>query len=363
MKTYVVQTELLRNNLKLIQAQANGTPIWAVVKGDGYGLGVVPLARLCREAGIDRFAVTEIREGRALREAGLSDVQILMLRPTVDKGELEELLELGMIATIGSQADAVVLNGVAREKNMVAEAHLKIDTGMGRYGFLPTEVDKAMSVYTYMESIAISGVYTHFHSAFCSEKRTRRQYELFETVLRQITDAGFETGCVHCANSSALFLYPEMRKDAVRIGSALLGRLAVRGNFGLKPVGHCEAQVEELRWIPAGQTCGYGAAWKAKKPTRIAVVDVGWYHGFGLEKGRDVYRIRDCVRGVLSLAKAMLLRRSYFVTICGKKCKVLGHIGMLNIIADVTDLECREGDPVILEINPLQVKGMPVEYR
>lgn len=363
MKAYVVERELLDNNLRMIKAQAADAPIWAVVKGNGYGLGVVPLAKVCRENGIFQFAVTELWEAKALRDAGFLQEQILMLRATSNREELEQLLDLNVIATVGSQADAVVLNGLAAERGIVAEAHLKIDTGMGRYGFLPTEVDKAISVYAYMESIAVSGIYTHFHSAFCSEKKTRAQVCLFQDVLNQITAAGYETGSVHCANSSALMLYPEMRMGGVRVGSAILGRLSCKGNYGLRPVGHGEAQIEELRWIPKGHTCGYAAAWRAKRPTQIAVVDVGWYHGFGVEKGRDVFRWRDCIRGQLSLLKAAILKRAFYVQVNGKKCKVLGHIGMINIVVDVTNLEVRVGDPVVLDINPLLVKGMPVEYR
>lgn len=363
MKTYVVEKTRVENNLRIIQAQAGQTPVWAVVKGDGYGLGVTALAKVCREQGVSQFAVTELWEAAALRNVGFLEEQILMLRATSNREELETLLDLDLIATVGSQEDAVALNGVAAEKGIVAQAHLKVDTGMGRYGFLPGETDKLLSVYRYMENIAVCGIYTHFHSAFCSKKKTRQQFETFQQVLQTVRQAGFETGTVHCANSSALFLHPEMKLDGVRVGSAILGRLSFRGNFGLQPVGRCHAQIEELRWLPKGHTCGYGAAWKAKKPTRIAVVDVGWYHGFGLEKGRDVFRFRDCFRGQLSLLKAAVLGKALYGTVNGKKCRVLGHIGMVNTILDVTDVECQVADPVVLEINPLMVKGMPVEFR
>ena len=76
-----------------------------------------------------------------------------------------------------------------------------------------------------------------------------------------------------------------------------------------------------------------------------------------------MFRWRDCIRGQLSLLKAAILKRAFYVQVNGKKCKVLGHIGMINIVVDVTNLEVRVGDPVVLDINPLLVKGMPVEYR
>ena len=79
--------------------------------------------------------------------------------------------------------------------------------------------------------------------------------------------------------------------EGVRLGSALLGRVLTKSN--LRRVGRCEATIDELRWLPAGHSTGYGAAWRAKKPTQIAVISVGWYHGFTNEYGRDIFRFRD----------------------------------------------------------------------
>lgn len=114
---------------------------------------------------------------------------------------------------------------------------MKIDTGMGRYGFLPREMDKILSVYQYMDGIAVSGIYTHFACAFLSEKKTREQYEQFRYVVDQIAGKGFETGEPHCCNSAAFFRWPDMHMGGVRIGSAWLGRMSARGNFGLRPGG------------------------------------------------------------------------------------------------------------------------------
>ena len=92
MRTYVVEKEALLSNIRTIREKAAGTPIWAVLKGNGYGLGIVPFARILREQGIDRFCVTEVSEARALRESGFAEERILMLQPTVDRQTLEELL-------------------------------------------------------------------------------------------------------------------------------------------------------------------------------------------------------------------------------------------------------------------------------
>ena len=363
MRSYVVEREALVSNIRTVKERAGGVPVWAVLKGDGYGLGIVEMARILKEQGILHYCVTEVSEAKALRDAGFVQEPILMLQPTVDRQVLEQLLDLNVICTVSSRDDAVVLNGIAGERGTVAEAHVKIDTGMGRYGFLPKEMDKILSIYQYMDGIAVSGIYTHFSSAFLSEKKTREQFEQFRYVVDQIAGKGFETGEPHCCNSAAFFRWPDMHMGGVRIGSAFLGRMSARGNFGLRRVGYCESQVEEIRWLPKGAATGYAGAWRAKKPTRLAMVPVGWYHGFGVEYGRDSFRFRDCFRGGLSLIKAWLTRKKLWVKIDGQRCPVRGHVGMLHTAVDVGRVDCHAGDTAMLDIGPLMHKGMDVEYR
>lgn len=364
MKNLVVDTGDFKNNINIVKQKADGTPIYAVLKANGYGLGVVGAAKLLSREGISRFAVTEPKEAALLRKAGFTQQEILMLRPTTEREELEELIDQNVICTAGSHETAIALNGVAESRSTVVEAHIKIDTGMGRYGFLPGEFDKIRSVFNYMPNIAVSGMYTHFHSAFASAKETSAQLELFEDVLAKVRAAGFETGTVHAANSSALFKYPRTRLDAVRVGSAFLGRLSFKGNYGLKKLGYLETGIEELRWLPSRHPVGYGAAYRTKNPTRVAIVPVGYYHGFGAEKGRDLFRFRDAARGSLSLLKSAVTRKAYCAYVGGRRSRVLGHIGMLHTAIDVTDIpDCSVGDIVTMEINPLLSKGLDVVYR
>ena len=361
MKQYVVETSLVRDNLNNLKKRAGNAALWAVLKGDGYGLGVLPMAKLCAEEGIDHFAVTEVWEARALRAGGFQTEPILMLRPTCNEREIAELLPLNVIFTVSSHEDATVLNALAGEAGVRAEAHLKIDTGMGRYGFLPMEQDKLAGLYAYMKNIHFSGIYTHFHSAFCSKKATQEQMQTFLALVQKLRDAGFHVGMVHACNSEGLLRLPEYAMDGVRVGSAILGR--VRAKTDLKRVGYCEATVEELRWLPAGHTCGYGAGWKAKKNTRIAVFSVGYRHGFSCEYGNDLFRTRDSLRGILHHLKNIIIRRSIRVTVNGKKCKVLGHVGMLHTVVDVSKISCALGDTGIFEISPILLRDMKIEYR
>ena len=211
--------------------------------------------------------------------------------------------------------------------------------------------------------ISVTGIYTHLHSAFCNKKQTLQQADTFQGILKAITSAGLETGLAHISNSAALLRFPELTMGGVRIGSALLGRLSFKGGYGLKRIGYCEATVEELRWLPKGHTCGYGAAWTARRPTRVAVLSVGWYHGFGCEMGNDIFRPRDCLRKIFSGLKGLIIHRSIYVTVNGKRCRVLGHIGMLHTVCDVTSISCSLGDKAVVNINPLMLKGMDVVWR
>lgn len=363
MKKLVIETDALKKNIAVIKKNAGGAAVYAVVKGNGYGLGLIPFSKLLRKEGITRFAVTETQDALALRSSGLEHEEILMLRPVTRENELESLISANIILTVASNDDAVAASGVAEKLGTVAAVHLKIDTGMGRYGFFPDEVDKLVSIYKFMQRLAVCGIYTHFHSAYLSAKATEDQYDLFRQVVSKLNSMGYETGTVHCANSSALLLHPDMLCDGVRVGSALLGRLSFKGSYGLTRVGYAEASIEEIRWLPRDSTVGYGAGYKAKKPTQIAVLPIGWYNGFAVENGRDLWRWKDCIRGCLSLVKSALTRKALYVTVNGHKCRVLGHVGMVQTVIDVTKVTCSAGDVARLEINPLLAKDLTIEYR
>lgn len=360
MKAYVVETAALTENLRILREKAQGTPIYGVIKGNGYGLGLTRLASALKEGGIDRFAVTDVRDVITLRQQGFQE-EILMLEGTCLADELELLLSQGAVATVGNLACAKAMDKAAEAAGKKFPCHLKIDTGMGRFGFLPEDTEAIDSVME-MEHLEVQGIYTHFHTAFASEEATRSQFAAFKAVCERLEGMGYSL-IRHCCNSSAFLKYPEMHLDAVRLGSAILGRLSFPGNLGLTKLGWCEAPVELVRTLPKGHTVGYGAAWKAKRETTIAICGVGYFHGFGAEKGNDLFRFRDCVRGGLGYVKAFLKKKAIYVTVKGKSARVLGHIGMVGTVMDVTGMDVQPGDTVRLEINPLLQKELDIIYR
>ena len=207
MKRYLVESAAIRQNLETLKKRAGKARLFAVVKGNGYGLGLVPLAAICRDAGVDTFCVTEVSDAKQLRGAGFTQ-QILMIRPTCDVDEVHQLLDLDVVLTVSSQDDAAVLNGIATQRKQKVKAHIEIDTGMGRYGFLPGEMDKLLHIYSYMDGLDLCGIYTHFHSAFCNKKATDLQMVCFRSVIRQLQEKGFDVGICHCCNSAGLLRFP-----------------------------------------------------------------------------------------------------------------------------------------------------------
>ena len=362
MKQYVVDLGLLARNTQILVEKAGSAAVYGVVKGNGYGLGLLPMAKTLRESGVTRFAVADPSEATALRQGGFTREEILMLRETRLETELRELMAAGAVLCVGSTETAGMIAALAPEYRFPYPCHVKIDTGMGRYGFLPGQIEDMAAVWR-NPALEVQGTFTHFHSAFNNDAATRAQFAQFQQVLEQLRKRGLDPGIRHCCNSSAFLKYPEMHLDAVRLGSSLLGRLSFGGDFGLSPIGWCEAQVEVVRKIPRGHSVGYCADWTAKRDTTIAVFSVGHFQGLSAPSRLDPASFRECVISVLATIKSYFIRRPVYVTIGGHRVPIVGNIGIVRSIADVTDISCQVGDTVRIELRPLDVKDMERVYR
>ena len=287
MKTLVIEREAVKNNIGVIKERAGEAVIYAVLTGDGQGAGLVELARLLREEGIGRFAVSEPAEAAALRRAGFVEEEILMLRPTVDRAELEQLIDLNVVCTVGSADTGMALNGAAEARSTVVEAHIQIDTGMGFGGFLADEPEKILSVYRNLPNVAVSGICTQLHARKKGGEDLAARLGQFHRVVEAIRAAGFETGVVHAAGSYALLHCADARLDGVRAGSALLGRCRRVHGDGLYRVGYGEVGIEETRWLPKGHTVGSARPVVLRRPAPRAAAwapccGAGWPPGGAL---------------------------------------------------------------------------------
>ena len=372
MKSLVINREDLKHNIRKIKEIAKDTgrldnhkpiKIIAVVKGNGYGLGLIPYSKFLIDNGIDFLAVSTVEEAVKLREAGLQ-ARILMLSSTAIKKEIELLVENDIIITIGSKEAIDVAETVAKEKNKQIKAHLKIDTGFGRYGFIYSQKQEMLDALKNMKNVQIEGTFSHFSLAFYEKNEySEEQFKRFMDVIEFLKENNIETGMLHICNSSAFLKFKHMRLNAVRVGSAFLGRLAIPNTYGLKKIAYLKSNVAEIKELPEKYNVGYSNSFTTKKPTKIALVPVGYADGYNVREQRDMFRKIDRLRYIVRDIKDAFKDKSLYVNILCKetqekqykRCKVLGRIGMYHISVDVTGKDVQVGSEVKLDVSPMFV--------
>ncbi len=352
-KYYLIKKEDLAHNIQRLREKIPGK-IYAVIKADGYGLGCQTLALACAENGIRYFAVTTLQEAESLVAAGVEFDELLLMASAAPE-QIDRLAELGVTFTVASALDAQ--NLVGRDVN----AHLKVETGMGRRGFLPEDMETITAMYTAYPNIHITGIYTHFMEGD-NRKRTMAQYEKFQSVLKALEERGIQPGVRHCCNSAAAIWQPDLYLDAVRLGSALLGRHpGAQSRMGLRRVGMGYVRIESLHTLPKGATVGYGGLYRAKKPITVAVCPVGTHHGLGVMPQKGVQTLRESLLEVLRMARNRMTNRNLpSVMIGGKRCQALGSVCSEVVMVDVTEVSCAPGEYAQVDINPILLHYLPV---
>ncbi len=353
MTSLIVQEDRLRSNIRKIQSEV-GVRMIGVLKGNGYGLDIVKFANVLKNEGITMFAVCELWEARALRDAGFHE-EILLMRSTAMPDEADDIVSMDLTATIGSAKAAKALDAAAAAQSRRISAHLELDSGFGRYGFDCGDAESAVNAVSSLQNVDVRGVYTHFSNAFGEESCTKTQLDRFLAAVDKLKSGGLDFDVVHAANSCGALRFPYARLDAVRIGSAFLGRLPISNRLSLDRIGVLRGNVIEIRNVKAGQNIGYANVCSVKRDTRIAVVPVGYFDGYGMEKSHDTFRPRDIARYTLGEFKRLFSKPVLRVDINGKKATLLGRVCMRNVVLDVTDIPCSIGDEVFFPVNTLFV--------
>jgi alanine racemase len=243
----------------------------AVVKADAYGHGAVPVARAALEAGAHSLAVVTAEEGAVLRRGGISAPILVFTDLLPDRLALASEHNLAVTAHSVESAKRIVM-----APNL--EVHLKVNTGMNRWGVQPLEVGEAVGIL----GERLSGIYTHLAAADGGETATRRQVESFDRVLASRSFAGLT---VHAANSAGTLWHPASHYDVVRSGVAVYG-LHPLGDAGdpadedLRPAMSLRSYVASVRRLEPGEGVSYGLAWRATRETYAATVPVGYAEGY-----------------------------------------------------------------------------------
>ena len=357
--TLVIEKEDLRHNIEKIKEFANksgednkdnSVKIIAVVKGNAYGLGLVEYTKFLIDNGISFFAVSTIEEAIQLRKAGIKE-DILMLSSTAIKEDVEILVQNNIIITIGSKEDVEVADQIGKERNKKIRAHLKIDTGFGRYGFVYHNPNDMIDVLKGIKNIKIEGTFSHFSISFFDDKYTKKQFERFMNVIEVLKINDIDTGMLHICNSSAFLKFPNMHLNAVRVGSAFLGRISFQNSIGLKKIGYLEGQVSEIKELPKEFNIGYSNIYKTPKKMKVAIIPSGYMDGINVKNDKDMFRMIDKIRYLAESMKAFFKKQAIYVKINGNNCKVLGRVGTYHVVCDAEQKDIKIGDKAIFSVN------------
>lgn len=364
-KLIIQKADLVENIIKIKKhGEKSKAKIIAMIKGNGYGLGICEFADVLSQNGIDTFSVSLLDEAIKLRNWGISG-DIMLLSPLCDVDDVICAIENDIILCISSPESAAAVDIATKQVNKSAKIQIAIDTGFGRFGFLYNETDKAAMCIGALENCVVEGCFSHFSDAFGkNEKHTRIQFNRFKAAIADLNVRGICPKLCHICNSNAFLRFDDMHLNAVRVGSAFLGRILTENKLKLDKIAYLESKVIEVKVLPKGYNVGYANTYKTKKETKVAVVPIGYMDGFGVIKANDTYRILDCIRYVYHNILAMIKDMNVYVEINQKKYPVIGRISMFNIVVDVTDGDVYTGDVVTAQCNPVLIdSAVEREYR
>ena len=343
MNTLIINKNDLRHNIDTIKKQINkeNYTIIGVVKGNGYGLGIKEYSQILMDNGINMLAVATNFEAIELREYD-KNVDILNMSCTSIKEEIQELVDNNIIITIGSKTSAEIANEIAKTGKTI-RAHIKIDTGFGRYGFIYQKKDEIVNTIKNLHpNIKVEGIFSHFSLAYYKNNAsTINQYNNFLDVIKSLENENINIKMKHICNSPAFINFPEMRLNAARIGSAFLGRVDVQENIGLKKIGELQSQVTEVNVLPKNFNVGYLNTYKTKNETKVAIVPVGHKDGYNITIKEDMLRTVDKLRNLKHGLTGLLKKQTLKITINDKEYDIIGKVGMYHVTVNITGSEVK----------------------
>lgn len=339
-----VDLEAIEHNYRQIRQKiAPEVKLLGVVKADAYGHGAVEVSRLLSAAGVDMLGVTTVEEGRALREAGIR-TPILVFGAFLPE-EAFLFAEFNLTATVASPEAVEWLKKAAAETRTIIKVQLKVETGLGRFGIWPREVVTVAQEIGAVPGLQLEGVYSHLATAMWRNNRyALKQFRIFQQVCAELEQAGIKGLVRHIANSAVLLKLPEMHLDMVRVGTLLYGQAPVpslQKGLALKEAWRFKVKVIYIKKLPAGHSVGYGRTFRAKRPTTIAILPVGFTDGVQVEPVLKPAGFSDFVKGAVKLLLRYLGRTKFEGPVRFPKGtgRIIGKVGMQLTTVDITGLE------------------------
>lgn len=321
---------ICRNIQNVKQKVGADTKVMAVVKTDAYGHGAVPVARALTSIGTDAFAVATAEEALELRAAGI--LEPILILGYVFREDFSRLLKQDITLTVFQYETAKAVSECAQALGLCAKIHIKLDTGMGRIGFLPNaeslaEIEKIAA----LPALSIDGIFTHFACADETDKTScNRQKQRFLDFVSALEARGVHIPCKHMCNSAGIIEFSDGFLDMVRSGIMTYGLYpseeVQKENFKLAPALQLKSHVSFVKTVEKGFTVSYGSTYTTKQKTVIATVPVGYGDGYP--------------RALSNVGR---------VLIHGQYAPIIGRVCMDQFMVDVTEIpNVQAGDCVTL---------------
>jgi alanine racemase len=324
-----VDLNALRENFRQIKKKVGPkVKILSMVKANAYGHGAPAVARALAAEGSDAFGVATLEEGIELRQAGIRQPIIVLAGVYLE--QLDLFLQNDLIPVLHELETLRALEKTLAGQGMTLPIHLEIDTGMGRIGFLDSQINDWLPELGKLKALKLEGVFSHFSDGeTANEAYTENQLKSFLLVTERLRRAAFVPSLVHMAKSGTIITVPDSHLAIVRPGLILYGIYPspdMTKEIHLKPVLSWKTRVLQLRRLTRGSSIGYGRTFKTKRDSLIATLPVGYADGY-----QRLFSNRACV----------LVR--------GERAPVVGRVSMDLTTVDVTDIrKVQQGDEVVL---------------
>lgn len=324
-----VNLTAFHSNVKMMkQSLEANCLLLAVIKTDAYGHGLVPIGEEAVKAGADRLGVTKVSEGIQLREAGIQ-VPIQLLSP-IREEEIDHVIHYDFIPSVSSVSTAKQLNQVAIEQQKSISVHLKVNTGLNRFGIEPEDAVGFCNACFSLEGISWEGIYTHFSDADNGNwKETEQQFHTFREVIGILESSGYTFPIHHVGASTIALERPDMHLDMVRPGVALFGYPPAKRQeslLPLQPVLTLKTKIMMIREVKGNQYIGYGRNYRTTGKEKVGILPIGLRTGY-----------------------LMALSNKGEVLVRGKRAKVIGSISLDHTFINLTHIpDVEVGDEVIL---------------
>ncbi len=326
----VNRKKAVHNFQEVRRAVGENVKICAVVKADSYGMGSIELSKMYVENGVDMLAVAVIGEAFELRQE-IKDKDILVLGYTPEEF-FDDAINQNITLTIYNYELALKLNEIARGMNKKAKVHIKVETGMNRLGFLPTEenADKVSEIFK-LPNIKLEGAFSHQAKADEKDKTTaHKQAKRFIDFIKMLENRNVTIPVKHIANSATIIDLPEYYFDMVRPGIILSGFYPSdevnMDEYKFEICVTLKARVANVKTIEPGEGVGYGHLFSAEKPTVVGTIPLGYADGY-----------------------SRLLSNKGYIIVKGVKCPILGKVCMDQFMVDLSNVQNPQiGDEAIV---------------